>query len=210
MAYLILVRHGNSEWNALGKWTGLEDVSLSEQGREEARSAAAALEGLEIHGAHTSNLKRAHETLEEIQLALNLSHIPVQKHQALNERDYGKYTGKNKWQIKDEVGEEEFKKIRRSWDYQLPEGESLKDVHARVVPYYKEHILEDLKQGKNIIVAAHGNSLRALVKHLEDISDDDISNLEIGTGDVHLYEINEDAKIISKEIKSSNPNTGKI
>jgi 2,3-bisphosphoglycerate-dependent phosphoglycerate mutase len=202
MSYLILVRHGQSAWNELGQWTGLTDVELTEKGRAEARAAAKTLEGITFGAAHTSELKRAQDTLAEILDELHQTEIEAQKSAALNERDYGILTGKNKWQAKEEYGEEQFMKWRRSWDEPIPGGETLKDVHARVVPYYEEHILADLKSGKNVIVASHGNTLRALVKHIENIAESDVTNLEIGTGEVYLYQINEDTgEVIAKEIK---------
>ena len=127
--------------------------------------------------------------------------VPTVAAAALNERDYGIYTGKNKWDIKKEVGDEQFKNIRRGWDFGIEKGESLKDVYARVVPYYQTEILPKLESGKNVIVAAHGNSLRALVKYLENISDKDVENLEIATGQVYAYKIDDRGKIISKEVR---------
>ncbi len=204
MPYLVLVRHGQSKWNELGQWTGLTDIELTEKGKAEARTAAKTLENITFGAAHTSNLKRAQQTLAEILNELGQTEIEAKKAAALNERDYGQLTGKNKWQVREEYGEEEFTKIRRSWDHPVPGGETLKDVHTRIVPYYEQHILADLKAGKNVIVAAHGNSLRALVKHLENVAETDISNLEIGTGEVYLYEIDETTgQIIAKDIKIS-------
>ncbi len=202
MAYLVLVRHGQSEWNALGLWTGQRDIALTKQGRQEARQAAEYLKDITLHKAHTSNLQRAQQTLEEIKAALGHTNLETVKRAELNERDYGDYTAKNKWDIAKEIGEEEFTKLRRTWDYPVPSGETLKDVHARVLPYYEQHILTDLKAGKNVIIAAHGNSLRALMKHLEGYADDQVHKLEIGTGQVLVYEINEDGKVISKSVRS--------
>jgi 2,3-bisphosphoglycerate-dependent phosphoglycerate mutase len=201
MAYLVLVRHGQSEWNALGLWTGQRDVELTEQGREEARRAAEQLQDITLHKAHTSGLKRAQQTLEEIKQALGHTDLETTTHQDLNERDYGDYTAKNKWEIAEQLGEEEFTKLRRNWDHPVPGGETLKDVHARVLPYYEQHILTDLRAGKNIIVAAHGNSLRALMKHLEAFADEDVHKLEIGTGQVLVYEISEDGQVNGKTIR---------
>jgi 2,3-bisphosphoglycerate-dependent phosphoglycerate mutase len=204
MAYLVLVRHGQSAWNELGQWTGLTDVELTENGRAEARAAAKALEDITFHAAHTSELKRAQDTLSEILDELGQTEVEAKKAAAINERDYGHLTGKNKWQVKEELGEEEFTKIRRSWDHPVPGGETLKDVHDRAVPYYKEHIMADLKAGKNVIVAAHGNSLRALVKHIEDVAPEEIPGLEIGTGEVYLYEIEpENGRVVAKEIRAA-------
>ena len=202
MAYLVLVRHGQSEWNALGLWTGQEDVALTDQGRAEARKAAEHLKDITLHKAHTSTLSRAQQTLEEIKNALQHTRLETTHHSALNERHYGDYQAKNKWDIKEQIGEEEFTKLRRNWDHPVPNGETLKDVHSRVLPYYEQHILQDLKDGKNVIVAAHGNSLRALMKHLDQLADDRVHELEIGTGEVHVYEISEDGTVLGKEIRN--------
>lgn len=202
MAYLVLIRHGESEWNAKGLWTGLTDIGLSEKGRIEARKAGEEIKDIHFQVAFTSVLIRAKQTLEEIEHALE-EKIPTIENAALNERDYGEYTGKNKWEVKKQLGDEEFLKLRRSWDYPVPHGESLKDVYIRAVPYYQEHILPELKQGKNVLVFAHGNSLRALVKFLDNIPDNKIAELEIPTGQVLVYSFNQDGKIISKEIRGA-------
>ncbi|HYH75832.1 MAG TPA: 2,3-diphosphoglycerate-dependent phosphoglycerate mutase [Candidatus Saccharimonadales bacterium] len=200
MAYLVLVRHGQSEWNALGKWTGWQDVPLTDQGKQEAREAAKSLEGLTFDKAYTSNLSRAQQTLAEIMDHLQHVQLETVPHEALNERHYGDYTGMNKWDAKEKMGEEEFTKLRRSWDHPVPNGETLKDVHDRAIPFYEQHIREDLKSGKNIIVAAHGNTLRALVKYLESVPDDQVHTVEIGTGEVYMYTISEDGDIREKTI----------
>ena len=210
MAYLVLVRHGKSEWNEKGLWTGWTDVDLNEEGQSDARSMAKLLKDIPLHSAHTSKLKRAQQTLDIIKRDLELSGIPTFENEALNERHYGIYTGKNKWEVKDQVGEEEFQKIRRSWDHPIPEGENMKAVHSRVVLYYEEQILEELGKGKNVIVAAHGNSLRALVKELENLSEEELSGLEVGLGEVRIYQINENGEVISKEIRGENPDKGKV
>ncbi len=206
MAYLILVRHGQSEWNVVGKWTGLTDVALTDEGRAEARRAAKMLEDIDLHKAYTSKLKRVVHTLDEIVLHLNRRDLDRTEHEALNERDYGELTGKNKWQVKEEHGEEQFMKWRRSWDHPVPGGETLKDVSKRVVPYYEEHILQDLKAGKNVIIAAHGNSLRALMKYLESVADDAAHTVEIATGEVVVYEIDNSGALLKKEIRLTNTN----
>ncbi len=203
MAYLVLVRHGQSEWNALGLWTGWEDVGLTEQGKNEARQAAEHLRDITLHKAHTSKLIRAQQTLQEIKEALEHIDLETVEHEALNERHYGDYTGKNKWEVQKAIGEKDFQKLRRNWDHPVPGGETLKDVHARALPYYEEHILGDLKAGKNIIVAGHGNTLRAIMKHLDNVADDQVHEIEIGTGEVVVYEISEDGTVISKNIRSA-------
>lgn len=209
MATLVLVRHGKSEWNEKGLWTGWRDIPLAPIGHEEAKRTGEALKGLRFDFAYTSALTRAQQTLDDILAVLNQT-PPVTKDKALSERDYGDYTEKNKWDIQKEVGEEEFQKIRRSWDYPPPNGESLKMVYERVLPYYTSEIEPKLKEGKNVIIAAHGNSLRALVKNIENISDDDIANLEIGTGEAYIYQIDENGKVVSKEIRGENTNKGTV
>jgi 2,3-bisphosphoglycerate-dependent phosphoglycerate mutase len=204
MAYLVLVRHGQSEWNLLGQWTGLTDVSLTDDGREEARRAARTLEDIDLHRAYTSKLKRAKHTLDEIVNHLDRKDLDRTEHEELNERDYGDLTGKNKWQVKEEHGEEKFTLWRRSWDHPVPGGETLKDVSERVLPFYEKHILEDLKNGKNVIVAAHGNSLRALIKYLDEVADDEAHRVEIMTGEVLVYEIDGSGKLLKKEIRVTN------
>lgn len=207
MSYLILVRHGESEWNAKGLWTGWQDIPLSEKGREEARSAGEKInaflrkvKNLPIDLIYNSSLLRTKQTTDEIKKVLNKTDISTLESEALNERNYGDYMGKNKWDVKKEVGDEEFQKIRRSYDYPTPNGESLKQVYNRVVPYFEKEILPRLCEGKNILISAHGNSLRALVKYLDKISDDGISKLEIPTGEVYVYEIGQDGQIVNKEI----------
>lgn len=205
MAILVLVRHGESEWNAKGLWTGWTDVNLSENGREEARNAGELLKDIHFHSAFTSALKRAQQTLDGIQEIMGTHLIPVQASE-LNERSYGEYTGKNKWEIKEQVGEEEFQRIRRSWDYPPPEGESLKMVYERVIPYYHKEILPKLQKGENVIITAHGNSLRALIKYLDNISDEEIPMLEMATGSMYVYQLDEYGKVVSKEIRGNTQN----
>jgi 2,3-bisphosphoglycerate-dependent phosphoglycerate mutase len=155
----------------------------------------------QIDSVYTSELKRTHQTFENIKKGSGKHHLENTSHRALNERHYGIHTGKNKWQVKEEVGDEEFQKIRRSWNHPIPEGETLKDVHARVMPYYEANIKKDLENGKNVLVVAHGNTLRALIKHLENIDEEKISEFEFETGDVHCYLFDESGKVIRKEIK---------
>lgn len=208
MGTLILVRHGESEWNALGLWTGLTDIGLSEKGRAEARRSAELIRGVEIHVCHSSTLSRARHTLDEMRQCLDWDDLPIHEHSALNERDYGELTGKNKWQVREEFGEEQFILWRRSWDHPLPGGETLKDVYRRVVPYFEEQIQPSVISGQNVLVSFHGNSMRALVKYLDEISDEEIPHLEIATGEVYLYQFDAEGKIINKEIRKSNYGQG--
>ncbi|KKW08470.1 MAG: 2,3-bisphosphoglycerate-dependent phosphoglycerate mutase [Candidatus Kaiserbacteria bacterium GW2011_GWA2_49_19] len=210
MAYLILTRHGISEWNKIGRWTGLTDIGLAPEGIEDARRMGGLIQEIEIHEAHTSMLKRAHQTFDEIKAVLGKHDLEAKKHAALNERHYGVYTGKNKWEILESVGDTEFERIRRAWDVEVEGGENLKDVYNRAIPYYKEHILPQLCKGRNVLVVAHGNSVRALVKYLEDISHEKVAKLEIGFGEVYCYEFDNNGKIIAREIRGVNPNKGKV
>jgi 2,3-bisphosphoglycerate-dependent phosphoglycerate mutase len=206
MSKLVLVRHGLSEYNEKGLWAGWADPMLTPKGREEAKKTAGALTDITFDAAYTAILRRTTETLEEMIPFLSVNNIEKISDKALNERNYGDFTGKNKWQVKKEIGEEEFNKLRRSWDYPVPNGESLKQVFERVVPYYTTVIEPKLKEGKNVLIVSSGNSLRALVKHLEKIADEDISTLEIGTGEALVYEIDKEGSVVNKETRATNPN----
>lgn len=202
MALLVLVRHGESEWNAKSLWTGLTDVGLTEKGHEQARTAASLLKDKKFDICFTSALSRSKQTWEDISKILCAENIPTTAEPALNERDYGELTGKNKWKIKEEYGEEQFNKWRRGWDFPPPSGESLKDVYNRVVPYFKTNILPELMKGKNVIIVAHGNSLRTLIKYLDNIPDEEIASLELGLSEPYIYEIDNEGKVLSKKIIS--------
>jgi len=202
MAVLALVRHGESTWNAKGVWTGWQDPPLSQKGFEEARQAGELLKGVNFDIAYVSDLLRAKQTLEEIEKVLGVS-LATFENSALNERDYGDYTGKNKWEIQLELGEAGFKKLRRGWNVPIPNGETLKDVYDRVIPYYQSEILPKLKASKNVLISAHGNSLRALVKYLDGLSDSDVENLEIATGEVIIYKIDNDGNVTGKEVRKA-------
>ena len=222
---LVLIRHGESEWNKLNLFTGWTDVELSEKGKEEATNGGKLLKeaGFHFDVAYTSYLKRAIHTLNRVLEAMDQEYIPVYKTYKLNERHYGALQGLNKAETAEKFGEEQVKIWRRSYDVQppaleptdprnpalqdaykgvakeeLPLTECLKDTVARVVPYFQEVIKKDMIDGKKVIVAAHGNSLRALVKYLENISDEDIINLNIPTGVPLVYELDENFKVLSK------------
>ena len=199
MAKLVLVRHGESRWNAKGLWTGLMDIPLSKNGVKEAEHTAEVLSGFKFNVAFTSTLTRAQQTLKIILKSLKQSDIPTFASPALNERDYGIYTGVNKWEVEKQLGEEEFLKIRRSWDYQIPKGESLKQVSERVFAYYRHEILPYLRYHKTVLVVAHGNSIRGLIKHLDNIPNSEVSKIEITTGEADVYAIDGDGEVIRKE-----------
>lgn len=209
MAKLVLVRHGESEWNKIGLWTGWVDVKITKQGEKDAASAGSWIKDIHFDKAYTSKLIRAHQTLEIILKVINQSFIPIIEDINLNERHYGIYIGKNKWEAKETLGEEKFQNMRRSWDFPIEDGETMKDVYERVTPYFNEEILPNLKKGENILVSAHGNSLRALVKYLDNLSEEQVANLEFGIGEVYVYEIDSKGKVTHKEIRNKNPLAGK-
>ncbi|MBV8979113.1 MAG: 2,3-diphosphoglycerate-dependent phosphoglycerate mutase [Alphaproteobacteria bacterium] len=211
---LVLLRHGESEWNKKNLFTGWRDVRLTEQGEREAREAGRTMKaaGLEFDAAHTSLLGRAIKTLWLALEEMDRMWLPVAKHWRLNERHYGQLQGSNKKEAVAKFGEAQVKIWRRSYatppppvdpdspEYpksdlryaalsasELPRSESLKDVLARVMPYWEGTILPELKSGKRLLIAAHGNSLRAIVKHLENIGDEDIAGLDIPTGIPRAY-----------------------
>lgn len=183
MAQLALVRHGESEWNALNLWTGWTDKLLTKKGFLEARMAAEKLRGSRWDMIFESDLERVKETTDVIVKTLNL-HVPVMETPALRERNYGAYTKRNKLEVRRQLGEKEYEKLHRGWDYPIKDGETLKQVYERVVPYYQKEIEPRLKEGNNIIVVASGNSLRALCKYLKELSDQEIEKFEIQTGEV--------------------------
>lgn len=209
MAKLILLRHGESEWNTLGKWTGLTDVGLTEKGKNEAKKAGKSLKDISLDNGFCSVLLRAKDTLTIALEATDETDLPIEYDAALNERDYGIYTGKDKWKVKEEVGDEQFLAIRRGYDTYIEEGENLKQVCERVHPYFESKILPLLESGKNVLVSAHGNSLRALIKYVESIKDEDAHTIEMKTGEIIMYEIDENGKMTSKEILNKNENVGK-
>jgi 2,3-bisphosphoglycerate-dependent phosphoglycerate mutase len=199
MAQLVIFRHGQSTWNLENKFTGWVDVELTEKGVEEAKNAGLKLKGFKFDLAYASNLQRAQKTLA---LALEQSgqaNIPVTFNEALNERMYGDLQGLNKADTVVKFGEEQVKIWRRSYDIAPPNGESLKDTAARVIPYFENEILPKLKAGKNIVIAAHGNSLRALIMYLEKLTPAQILEFEIGTAVPRLYELDENLNVLKAE-----------
>lgn len=197
---LFLIRHQESDWNKLGLWQGVRDRHLTEHGFKMAERLGEYFKNITIDQAFTSEQVRTIETLASVFEATGKSHIPTMHTPALNERDYGIYTGKNKWQVKEEVGEETFQQIRRSFDYPIPQGESLQMVYDRVVPFYKERIVSILQSGQNVLVVAHGNSLRALLKYVEQLSNDEVAHLEFDFGSILMYDTDDAGIARHKEI----------
>jgi 2,3-bisphosphoglycerate-dependent phosphoglycerate mutase len=198
---LVLVRHGQSEWNLKNLFTGWRDVDLTEVGIQEARAAGKKLkaQGLHFDIGFTSALIRAQRSLDLVLDEMGQKNIPVIKNLALNERDYGDLSGLNKDDARAKWGEEQVHIWRRSYDVPPPGGESLRDTAARVLPYYIQEILPRVLGGANVLVAAHGNSLRALVMVLEKLSPDQILKREIGTGVPLIYRLNADSTVAEKQ-----------
>ncbi|TAJ29436.1 MAG: 2,3-bisphosphoglycerate-dependent phosphoglycerate mutase [Nitrospirae bacterium] len=195
MAQLVLLRHGESQWNLENRFTGWIDVPLSPKGEQEARAAGQKLVGFRFDRAYVSVLKRAIDTLQIVLEVIGQTAIPIEKDQALNERLYGDLQGLNKAETAQKYGEQQVKLWRRSYDIRPPGGESLQDTAERVLPYYEGHIQPDILAGRNVIVAAHGNSLRALVMHLDQLSREAVLELNIPTGVPLLYEFDASGKV---------------
>ena len=224
MRTLVLLRHGESDWNAEGRFTGWVDVGLSERGAREAEYGGRLLAetGIRADVVHTSVLKRAIQTANIALEVADLQWLPVRRSWRLNERHYGALQGKNKAETREEFGEEQLMLWRRSYDVPpppiadddplsqvtdpryaalpfelVPRSECLKDVLERMLPYWYDAIVSDLAAGRTVLIAAHGNSLRALVKHLDDISDEDIAALNLPTGIPLVYELGDDFQVIT-------------
>jgi 2,3-bisphosphoglycerate-dependent phosphoglycerate mutase len=197
MARLVLLRHGESQWNLENRFTGWVDVPLSPKGIEEAKQAGEKLRGCSFDRAFTSVLARANETLRLVLEAIGQTTIPIEKDKALNERMYGDLQGLNKAETAKKYGDAQVKIWRRSYDVKPPGGESLKDTAERALPYYEKMIKPCLLKGETIIIAAHGNSLRALVMELDQLSKEEVLELNIPTGVPLLYELDDSGKVLS-------------
>jgi 2,3-bisphosphoglycerate-dependent phosphoglycerate mutase len=204
MAKLVLVRHGQSQWNLENRFTGWVDVPLTEQGRVEAKRAGELLKtaGLRFTKAYTSDLKRAQDTLAIMLEVLGQTGLPTERDKALNERHYGDLQGLNKDETREKYGKEQVHIWRRSYDVPPPGpgGESLKDTAARTLPYFESRILPDVRKGETVIVAAHGNSLRSIVMHLDKLTREQVLELNLDTGVPIVYEIDAGGAIVSKEV----------
>jgi 2,3-bisphosphoglycerate-dependent phosphoglycerate mutase len=199
MAKLVIVRHGQSEWNKENRFTGWVDVDLTDKGEAEAAQAGEHLKDYKFDEAYTSVLKRANRTLDIILDKIGQTDIPITKDEALNERMYGDLQGKNKDDMRDEYGEEQVHIWRRSYDVPPPNGESLKDTADRVLPYFEKEIVPKIKKGKKLLIAAHGNSLRALIMKLEKLSPEEILQVEIPTGVPKVYELDDDLNVVNSK-----------
>ncbi|RQO74489.1 2,3-bisphosphoglycerate-dependent phosphoglycerate mutase [Pedobacter sp. KBW06] len=201
---LILVRHGQSLWNLENRFTGWQDVDITEKGKAEAQNAGILLRDIKIDIAFTSTLLRAQHTLDIILQKLGLETLPIIKDKALNERCYGDLEGLNKADTAEKYGEEQVHIWRRSYDIAPPGGESLKDTYNRVIPYFLDNILPLLKTGNNIVIVAHGNSMRALIMFLENLSPEEILKKELPTGIPEIYNLDENRLFsITKSVSRS-------
>jgi len=199
MSKLVLVRHGESLWNLENRFTGWVDVPLTKKGEDEAMQAGEKLKGYGFDVAYTSDLRRAQATLAIMLATMNLD-IPVIRDKALNERDYGDLAGLNKAETAKQYGDEQVKIWRRSYDIAPPGGESLRDTKARTVPFFERAILGDLRQGKDVLVVAHGNSNRSIVMELEHLTPEEVLELNLATGVPLVYEVDADSKVQSKKV----------
>jgi 2,3-bisphosphoglycerate-dependent phosphoglycerate mutase len=197
---LVLLRHGESEWNKLNRFTGWKDVGLTEEGMAEAHRAGAMLKelGQRFDCAFTSPLKRAHNPLDIILEELGQGKLPTLKAAALNERDYGELMGINKEEARKRWGPDQVHLWQRSYDIAPPGGESLRDTALRVVPFYEKWIVPELQKGKSVIVVAHGNSLRSLIMELDKLTPEEVMQVELGTGMPLVYRLNADGSVAEK------------
>lgn len=200
---LIIARHHESEWNHQGLWTGTRDVHLTQYGFLKSAEMGELIKDTRIDDAYASMQVRAIETLSCMLNDLKLYHVPASYVHALDERDYGDYTGKNKWEMEKLIGEEDFERMRRDWDYPIPGGETLKMVYERVVPFYKEIVLPLVAAGRNVLLVSHGNALRALTMYLEDIPPEKARGVEMLFGAVVLYKVNPEGRMANKEVRTT-------
>ena len=201
MSKLVLIRHGQSLWNLENRFTGWIDVPLTEQGRAEARRAGQLIADIKLDVAYTSALTRAQETLALV-LEAARQRPPIIRDQALNERHYGDLQGLNKADTAKRYGDDQVKLWRRSYDVAPPNGESLELTAKRTLPFYDRAIAGDLRQGKNVLVVAHGNSNRSIVMQLDKLTREQVVALELGTGVPLVYEVNADGTVASKQVRS--------
>ena len=200
---LIIARHHESEWNKKGLWTGSRDVHLTQYGLQKSKEMGALIKDLPPDYAFASGQVRTDETLDQMFKALGIEFIDGESSPALNERDYGDYTGKNKWDMKELVGEEAFDSMRRDWNYPIPHGETLKMVYERVVPFYLGAVVPLLRAGHRVLVVSHGNALRALMMYIESVPPARAREVEMLFGAVVLYRVDAEGKVQHKEVRTT-------
>lgn len=201
MAKLIIARHHESEWNKQGRWTGIRDRHLTEYGFQKSTEMGLLIQDIPIDAAFASMQVRTIETLSCMLEVRDLFHVPTVHSAALNERDYGDYTGKNKWDVQKLIGVDQWNSVRREWDCPVPNGETLKMVYNRAVPFFLEKILPLLRDNKNVLVVSHGNAIRALIKYIENKTDDEVATIEMPFGGILIYELDSEGHMIHKELR---------
>ncbi len=201
MGKFIIIRHHESDWNHKGLWTGIRDRHLTEYGFCKSEEIGALIKDIAIDYAFASMQVRTIETLSCILETTEQFHVQTEHCAALNERDYGDYTGKDKWEMEKVLGEDGWNAVRREWNCPIPHGETLKMVYERTVPFFQNTILPHIQKGENVLMVSHGNAIRTIMKYIEDISDNDIKNLEMLFGEVIIYDLNPEGKMISKEVR---------
>ncbi len=201
MGTLLIARHHESEWNKEGLWTGAHDSHLTPYGFQKSLEMGALVKDIRIDCAFASMQVRSIETLSCMLEGRDTKHIPVEHSAALNERDYGDYTGKNKWEMEKLIGEQQFECVRRDWDCPVPGGETLKMVYERAVPYFEQHVLPLLREGKNVLIVSHGNALRALEMFIEQIPHEDASKVQMLFGGIIIYTLDDAGHSLAKEVR---------
>ena len=201
---LLIARHHESEWNKQGLWTGTRDVHLTPYGFDKSGEMGLLIKDIRIDNAFASMQVRSIETLSCMLSALELFDVPVEHVAALNERDYGDYTGKDKWEMEKLVGKETFELMRRGWDYPIPNGETLEMVYNRVVPFYKDAVLPLLLAGRNVLIVSHGNAIRALMIYIEEVphTNEAAEKEAMLFGGVVIYDVDQQGHKISKDVRS--------
>lgn len=203
MSKLIIARHHESEWNKLGLWTGIRDRHLTDYGFKKSEEMGSLIKDIHIDRAFASMQVRSIETLSSMLDVMGEYSVPTEHSATLNERDYGDYTGKSKWDMQKIVGEKEWENIRRGWNCPIPRGETLKMVYERSVPYFLEKILPCVKAGENVLVVAHGNSCRSIIKYIENIADEKIKDIDMPFGGIFIYELDQNGHMSKKEIRQT-------
>lgn len=198
---LVIIRHSESQWNAQSRWTGASDAQLDQKGYHESILMGILLSDITFDYAYCSEQSRSLETLEGVLHASKQPSVHFEHSAALNERDYGDYTGKNKWEIKEMLGGPAFEVLRRGWNVPIPNGETLKMVYERIVPFYFGTIVPRLNAGENILIVSHANAIRALIKFIDTITDEEISGITMPFGTALIYEVDSKGKKIRKSIR---------
>lgn len=204
MGKFIVVRHHESDWNHKGLWTGMRDRHLTDYGFTKSEEMGLLIKDIKIDHAYASMQVRTIETLSSMLEAMEQFHVPTEHSSSLNERDYGDYTGKDKWEMEKILGEDGWNAVRREWDCPVPNGETLKMVYERTVPYFLDTILPRLRNNENVLMSSHGNAIRAIMKYIERIPDDEVKHVEMLFGAVVIYDLDNEGHAISKEVRKTN------